>query len=158
MNEMEPPPLAPDHSEQPSPKPVDLNTPGMILAIFGILGILMGMIAMVNLIASYLGYGQGYDEILSDPNFQELMGEYITVVEFIFGPYQIISTILGFLGSIVITIGGFKMKNASSYGWAMAGAAVAAFPCISSCCCLDVFVGAWALIVLTGEGTKDLFT
>ena len=152
-----PPPPMPEDFEQ-GPKMVDLSTPALFLIIFGCLGILM---AFMGLFPILFGQGTSYDEILNTPEFRELFGDN-EMLQSIFAflgskTYQSFNVLLSFVASILILIGGLKMKNGTSYTWAMVGAGVAAFPCISSCCCLDIPVGCWALYLLTREGVRDLF-
>jgi hypothetical protein len=68
-----------------------------------------------------------------------------------------ISSVIGIACGIVIFIGGAKMKELKSYGWALTGSIVAIFPGMC-CCCTGLIPGLWALLVLFNPDVKLAFT
>lgn len=71
-----------------------------------------------------------------------------------------VGIVLGFIGlvmAVVVFLGASKMKNAESYGFAMAAAIIAMIPCVSPCCLLGLPLGIWALIVLLKPEVKAAF-
>jgi len=63
---------------------------------------------------------------------------------------------LGLLVSALIMIGAIKMKNLSSYGFAMTASILAMLPC-SACCLLGIPFGIWSLVVLNDPDVKAAF-
>lgn len=79
------------------------------------------------------------------------------IPQMVFGGAGIIFRILGLLMSGIVFMGASKMKNAESYGFAMAAAIIAMIPCIGPCCLLGLPLGIWALIVLLKPEVKAAF-
>jgi len=72
------------------------------------------------------------------------------------GPFVLASNALGILLSVLVLLGGIKMKNLESYGLAMTASIVAMLPC--SCSCLiGLPVGIWALVILSKPEVKNAF-
>lgn len=65
--------------------------------------------------------------------------------------------VIGLIMSVVVFMGASKMKNAESYGFAMAAAIIAMIPCVSPCCLLGLPFGIWALVVLMKPEVKSAF-
>lgn len=59
--------------------------------------------------------------------------------------------------SLIITLGGVKMRGASGRGLAMAGSVLSMIPCTSSCCLIGLPIGIWALVVLNNPDVKAAF-
>jgi hypothetical protein len=59
--------------------------------------------------------------------------------------------------AVVITLGGARMRNATGRGLAMTGSILSMIPCTSSCCCVGLPVGIWALVVLSNPDVKAAF-
>jgi hypothetical protein len=68
-----------------------------------------------------------------------------------------IEAAIGIACGVVIFIGGARMKELRSYGWAVAGSIVAIFPGLC-CCCTGLIPGLWALLVLLNPDVKLAFT
>lgn len=66
-------------------------------------------------------------------------------------------SVIGLIMSVVVFMGASKMKNAESYGFAMAAAIIAMIPCVSPCCLLGLPLGIWALVVLMKPEVKAAF-
>ena len=65
--------------------------------------------------------------------------------------------VIGLVMAVVVFMGASKMKNAESYGFAMAATILAMIPCISPCCLLGLPLGIWALVVLLKQEVKAAF-
>ena len=66
--------------------------------------------------------------------------------------------VFGLLIDAVIIYGAVRMKNLSSYSWAVAAAVLALIPCLSSpCCAVGVPFGLWALLVLLDRDVRAAF-
>ena len=59
--------------------------------------------------------------------------------------------------SFLIALGGIKMKHLHGYGWAVTGSLLAAIPCTSSCCCIGLPIGLYALVNLFGSDVRLAF-
>jgi hypothetical protein len=68
-----------------------------------------------------------------------------------------IVAVIGIACGVVIFIGGARMKELRSYGWAVAGSIVSIFPGLC-CCCTGLIPGLWALLVLLNPDVKLAFT
>ena len=66
-------------------------------------------------------------------------------------------SVIGLIMSVVVFMGASKMKNAESYGFAMAAAIISMIPCVSPCCLLGLPLGIWALVVLMKPEVKSAF-
>ena len=66
-------------------------------------------------------------------------------------------SVIGLIMSVVVFMGASKMKNAESYGFAMAAAIIAMIPCLGPCCLLGLPLGIWALVVLMKPEVKAAF-
>ncbi len=73
------------------------------------------------------------------------------------GGFGAVINVIGLIMSVVVFMGASKMKNAESYGFAMAAAIIAMVPCVSPCCLLGLPFGIWALIVLLKPEVKAAF-
>jgi hypothetical protein len=62
------------------------------------------------------------------------------------------------VGNCVIIFAALKMKNLQYHTLAVVAAVMAAFPCVSSCCCIGLPVGIWVLVVLFKPEVKAAFT
>jgi predicted Zn finger-like uncharacterized protein len=67
------------------------------------------------------------------------------------------SAIFGLVYWTIATIGAVKMKNLSSYGFAMTACILGMLPC-SLCCVLGLPFGIWGLVVLNRPEVKDAFS
>jgi hypothetical protein len=66
---------------------------------------------------------------------------------------------IAFLGGLLVTLGGIRMRQMRSYGLSILGSVVAAVPCVScnGCCLVGQIVGIWALVVLLDANVKAAF-
>ena len=65
--------------------------------------------------------------------------------------------VIGLVMAVVVFMGAMKMKNAQSFGFAMAAAIIAMIPCIGPCCLLGLPIGIWAIVVLMKPEVKAAF-
>lgn len=72
-------------------------------------------------------------------------------------PVNLGLNLLFMIPSLLILVGGIKMRSLSGYGLAMTGAIFALIPCSNSCVCLAMPFGLWALIVLLNADVKAAF-
>jgi predicted Zn finger-like uncharacterized protein len=70
---------------------------------------------------------------------------------------SVVGTVVGLCYGGIIMTGAMKMKNLSSYGYAMTSCIVAMLPC-SLCCLLGLPFGIWGLVVLNKPEVKDAFS
>ncbi len=73
------------------------------------------------------------------------------------GGIGVMFSVIGIVMAVVVFMGASKMKNAESYGFAMAAAIIAMIPCVSPCCLFGLPLGIWALIVLLKPEVKAAF-
>jgi hypothetical protein len=158
-----PMPLGPD--ENPNQWIVDavrrVQGPALALLAFGMFSVFVSLLFLIIYIASpdtmfrpvydYLAEGQKerpaqerlppYQNWLKDLQFRSVVG-----------------SILGLAGGFIIVIGGMKMRSVSSWGWALAGALMAAIPLTNTCCCLGLPIGVWAILALFGQDVRLAFS
>ncbi len=67
------------------------------------------------------------------------------------------SAIFGLCYWSIVLVGAVKMKNLSSYGFAMTACIMAMLPC-SLCCLLGLPFGIWGLVALNNPAVKDAFS
>jgi predicted PurR-regulated permease PerM len=63
----------------------------------------------------------------------------------------------GILLGLLVTVGGFSMKGAKSYGWSMAASVLALIPVVNCCCVVTMPAGLWGLITLMNPDVKAAF-
>lgn len=68
-------------------------------------------------------------------------------------PLNLASSLFGMLLSIGMIVGGWAMLKRTSWALALTGAICALIPC-STCCCIGLPFGVWALIVLLKPEVK----
>lgn len=115
---------------------ISLMVTACIGAAFQVLGLLM------NLMGAGMGAmarsGRGMPNMLS-------------------GGIGAVFNVIGLIMAVVVFMGASKMKNAESYGFAMAAAIIAMIPCLGPCCLLGLPLGIWALVVLMKPEVKAAF-
>ena len=126
-----------------------IGVPATLLVVFGSLAI---PVAIVSAVANLFMFGmQGAD--FGDPGFQELFqGPPVLMMGI-----QVLSSAVGVGIGILMIVGGLKMKKLEGHGFCLATAVVALVPCFSPCCCLEVPVGIWALVVLIDSRVSAAF-
>ncbi|OWK45051.1 hypothetical protein [Fimbriiglobus ruber] len=71
--------------------------------------------------------------------------------------YLPVQWVVAGLASVVVIVGGVKMKNLTSLAWARWASVLAMIPCVSGCCLLGLPIGIWALTVLAAPEVKAAF-
>ena len=121
--------------------------PAIALMIVG--GIALGL-AILGLVLNLLGVG------LLAANPRGMAGpQQADSTARMFG--SVVGGIIGICYGGIITSGAVKMKNLSSYGYAMTACIVAMLPC-SLCCLLGLPFGIWGLVVINKPEVKDAFS
>lgn len=59
--------------------------------------------------------------------------------------------------SVVVLMGGLKLKKLESFSLCVAAAVIALVPCISPCCCIGLPIGIWALVVMNKPDVRPYF-
>ena len=136
-----------------------VNGPAIGLMVTAILGILTQLLTvLLTLIgAGFQSMGMhqmGRKGMAHGPELEQL--QYIQ--ELVFGVGGTVSGVIGIAIGVFILIGSLKMKRLESYGLSMAAAILALIPCISPCCILGLPFGIWALVVLSDQSVKAMFS
>lgn len=124
-----------------------VNVPSILLMVVGAIGVVMGLVGLVG------GGQQIPPELLNDPE----LAQYRDLIETLSGSGGVVLNIIPLALSVVVFLGGLKMRQLQSWGLAMGGSIVAIIPCIGSCCCIGIPVGIWALVVLNKPEVKNAF-
>lgn len=126
--------------------------PAIGLIVTAILGLLwQGAVLVMNLVGIGAGAGAMPDNV---PPEQAQMFEMINSVS---GGVGIVLSLIALAVGVVILLGALKMKNLTSYGFAMASAVLAMVPCVSPCCLVGLPIGIWAVVVLNDPAVKSAF-
>lgn len=121
-----------------------VSTPGLVLAIVSVLGILW---SLLSLLLNILGVGVGsFAPAAGDERFVNMFS----------GGIAIVFAILALIFWGVVLFGALKMRALESYGLAMAAAILAMLPC-GCCCIVGLPVGIWCLVVLMDQNVKAQF-
>jgi len=122
-----------------------VKVPAIGLIITGVLGIL---VALGSAATTLLGSGFQAQEFGDDvPEiFRTLSNPAVNV------GLNALSVLL----SVVILMGGLKMKNLESRGFALTAALLAIVPCWG-CCLTGIPFGIWAFVVLLNDEVKEAF-
>lgn len=138
-----------------------VQTPGTLLQVFGIMSLVLTVAYVALLFAApdVLLRGQ-YDFFAKmqkdQPQAQQLppYDEWVKSQQIQSGLAQV----LALAGSVVIFLGGSKMKQLQGYGLALTSAIMATLPvCTNNCCCISTPFGIWALVVLLNSDVKMAF-
>ena len=143
--------LTPPPPPPPMPVPAmsgeavnQINGPAIGLIAVAILGfVLQGIALVVNLLGASL--------FATSQMPSEAWGRMMS------GSLGVISNVIALVVSILILVGGLKMRKLENYGLAMAASIVAMIPCISPCCLIGVPIGIWAVVVLSKPEVKSAF-
>jgi len=128
-----------------------LNVPSILLILGGVLGVLYGI---MQLFARSTGMALMKMIPNADPAMRDQLEHQLSAGS------QLGNVIGGmlFIGLSAFAIfGALKMRNLQGYGLAMAAAIVSIIPC-TGCCCVNIPVGIWALVVLMKPEVKASFT
>ncbi|HJN75232.1 MAG TPA: hypothetical protein QGF58_14990 [Myxococcota bacterium] len=123
------------------------STPGTLLLLVGFLSIGMAALNMLN---GLFGFADG------------VMASYTPDEEFgaaMSGTTAVLVGAFNLVFSCVIAAAGWRMRHLESHTLCMAGAILAAVPCLSgcSCCLVTIPVGIWCLQVLRDDMVRAQF-
>src|SRR5262245_22681328 len=139
-----------------------VRAPGLLLQLFGALSVAFGtMCGGISLVSPKAVVDWMYDKLeemeKQQPQQQKQQRppreEAVKSVQIEGAVYGIVALLSG----IIIFIGGSKMKDLKSYGWAMTGSILCIFPGLC-CVCLVLIPGIWGLIVLFNADVKYAFS
>ena len=112
------------------------------LMVFTVIGILM---QVVSLVLNILGTGMS---VANNSEASQLMS----------GAMGIVMNIVGLLAGGFCIFAFLKMMKLESRPMAFTAVIFSMLPCLGSCWCVNLWVGIWALIVLSDPNVKTSFT
>lgn len=126
-----------------------VKAPAMGMIVTGALGVVANLVGAVLALLPGSGFG-------ADPEMYREMG--LEGFEFMGGPaFAIGQTAIGLAITVVIILGGLKMRQLESYGLALTASILAWIPCTSPCCIISIPFGIWAFVVLLDKNVKQAF-
>jgi hypothetical protein len=141
-----------------------VSTPGTLLLGFGALSLLLAVGSLALYAAAPDSVARPYHNFMKDltkgapkqpgqpdpvPPYEEFKQQMVV--------QGMIGSAVSAVCSLIITLGGMRMRSLSGYGLAMAGAILALIPCTNSCCFIGLPVGLWAVVVLANADVKAAF-
>lgn len=127
-----------------------VNAPGLALAVFG------GVCILLNLISGAFQLLSAITSIMSLVTSDVGMEAWVA-----FGMSQgwtIVLALIAFASSFVVLFAGMRLRQARSPGLVYAGSIFAMLPCcVSGCCCLGLPLGIWAIVTMQDEQVKVAF-
>lgn len=143
-----------------------VKTPGLFLALAGALTLAFG-VALVALTVAAPGTltDPMYDFLIemtqkqpANPGQAGLIAQYeqAKIDARTVNPVNVATSLLGVVLSALALVGGLQMRAGKGYGLAMTGAICAIVP-LTSCCCVTMPAGIWALVVLLNADVKAAF-
>jgi hypothetical protein len=121
-----------------------VNVPALLLMVMGVLGALLKLYGVVR-------GGVVPPQLLTDPNLAPFRSAFTTMI----GLTRPLNAIAMLTDGVIIA-GALQMRQLKSYPLAMASAIVSLLPC-SSCCCVLLPVGIWALVTINKPEVKAEF-
>lgn len=91
---------------------------------------------------------------LNNPQLEEFFQKWMHLA---YGPFGIISGLVGLVLAVLIFMGGLKMKSLRSYEFSVTASILAMLPCVTPCCLVGLPIGIWALVVLLSAEVKSQF-
>lgn len=130
-----------------------VNVPSIGLVVTGVLGLagvafaVFGREGMVNVYMGFFGnLGLPQDQL------DEIRTQLMTT-----SVLDYVTNAAGVAVAVLTIVGGLRMRALRSWGLALTGAILALMPCCSSCCCVGMPFGIWALVVLMKPEVKAAF-
>jgi len=144
----------------------DIQVPAVILMVMSSLAFMWTTFTLATNLISPSNQGE---MLLNDPNVQELIRQmppeaaelYQNLLSTMFTvtPLTIGFNIFSLIVAVIIFLGAMRMRTLNNYGLAMASAILALIPCFGSCCCcIEIPVAIWALVLLTKDHVKNAFS
>jgi hypothetical protein len=131
----------------PDPIRAKVRTPAICLIVLAIFGMLFGLVQAAGVAATF-------GVMAADKGLPE--GSEAVSVYGVFGSGTLAGLAAAFMYLIVL-IGAVKMKNLTSYGFAMTAAILSMLTCCSLCEIVGLPLGIWALVVLRSPDVKAAF-
>jgi hypothetical protein len=126
-----------------------VKIPAIALLVTAVIGILTNCLSIVGALVRLLG-GATTTVVNKDDQTQQIL----VIVQ---GPVGIVSGIIGIIVAGVVIFGAIKMQKLEAWGLALTAAILTAVPCTSPCCCIGIFTGIWAIVVLMNQEVKSAF-
>lgn len=139
--------------------------PAVVLILFGLIGLLLAAASLALAILDPTLFGNAYADafepmIKNQPPSAQRDEQLKQIGEMrnlrMDSPLNLGSTVVSLVASLLVLVGGVKMKGLNSYGLSMTAAIVSLYPLGTCLCCLMPF-GIWALIVLMNADVKAAF-
>jgi hypothetical protein len=157
----QPPPLGAIHRPAPPAGLKEIKNPSIALIIVGVLSILMAVCDIggsfapsdINQLDQATASIPAFQKLLHDPNNQK----WLSISEST--GVKLAEALFGLAMSVIVLVGGFRMKEGRSYEFACVAAVLAMIPCLTPCPCCVVGLpcGIWALMTLRKPGIKEQF-
>lgn len=139
-----------------------VSAPGMILIIFGLIGMLLeiGMLslAVTQPFFMYDAVRKMYESQPPGKARDDSLKQWDTMKDQLRmdSPLNLGSYSLGLVLSLLMIVGGSRMRSLKSYGLAMTGAIIGIIP-LAGCSCCAMPIGIWAVVVLCNGDVKEAF-
>jgi hypothetical protein len=139
-----------------------VSTPAILLIATGALGLVLTILNLIQLSGMEAKFNEAIENIEKDPkipaNQKQQQKDLLTKVRDVWVPVALPVYALNAIVSLVIILGGIKMRSLSGRGLAILASVLAMLPIINGCCCLlGLPSGIWALIVLSNADVKAGF-
>ena len=126
-----------------------VSVPATMLVVFGSLAIPVAILGAIGNVFMFNLEGGGFPDPALQRFFQQGPAFMVGI--------QVVSAAVSVGIGILMIVGGLKMQKLEGRGLCLAAAIVALVPCFSPCCCLEVPVGIWALVVLVDSRVSAAF-
>jgi hypothetical protein len=141
-----------------------VKTAGTVLMVFGILSLILALVGLGTYLGSPDTVAKPYHDFLKNmtkdvpkqpgqpdpvPPYDEFKKRFVVQGS--------IGSAINAICSLVITLGGARIRNAKGRGLGMAGSILAMIPCTNSCCLIGLPIGIWAILVLSNADVKAAF-
>jgi hypothetical protein len=128
-----------------------VQTPGMALAAMGVLMLLFqclgGVAAAVGAVSGVMA------QMAAEVDVATILATF-----FQSSGSVVVMSLIGMMSSVIILLGGMRLRAAKSASLVYAGAIVAMLPCCSSWCCLaGLPVGIWVIMTMRDEQVREAF-
>jgi hypothetical protein len=137
--------------------------PGLLLVLYGLFTLLLSGASVALMVASPDTLAKPYHDMLANmmKDLPKQPGQPDPVPPYDeFKQQMVVQTaiggVLGLVAGAVITLGGVKMRSASSKGLSLTSAILAMIP-VGGCCLVGLPIGIWAIVTLGKPEVKAAF-